>query len=525
MTSGDYFARRAKILTDRLFNRIEKEYVKALNELYSDAKHCCETEIRAFYQRLADGNGISFAEAQKLLNSDELSELKWTLGEYVKYGRLNSATGGLYEKQLKNASAKWHISRLEALKMQLRTNVADKTADSLTATVTDAVKLAYSEAYYRNAFEIQKGIGTGVTMSGIDMHRTEKLLVKPWTADGKTFSARIWRDRTQLVDTIEKELTRMVATGEAPDRAIKAISDRLKVSKANAGRLVMTESAYFASEAQKDCFKELGVEKYRVVAALDGNTCPVCGAMDGKVFDLDDYRPGSTAEPFHPRCRCCTAPFFEDMKGVGTRIARDVKTGEKFELPADTTYEQWKELQDGKYGKGTVDIERKEVYNEKADRKQFERFKALLGDKAPKSFEAFQQVKYGDGYTALKVQYADARIQDRIKTGKLNTTVQAGKQGKHLKGHNNFIEGRSYLTGNMDDAQKLIKKYAGKGEIRRDSKGKWTHKEFCTADKIIGCYVSPDGSDPIPTNRFCISYATGKDKGVHIVPAKPEKEK
>ena len=69
-----------------------------------------------------------------------------------------------------------------------------------------------------------------------------------------------------------------------------------------------------------------------------------------------------------------------------------------------------------------------------------------------------------------------------------------------------------------------IKKYAGKGEIRRDSKGKWTHKEFCTADKIIGYYVPPDGSEPIPTNRFSISYATGKDKGAHIVPVKPEKE-
>ena len=193
----------------------------------------------------------------------------------------------------------------------------------------------------------------------LDERRIEKLLSNPWTADDKTFSARIWKDRTQLVDTIEKELTRMVATGETPDKTIKAISDRLNVSKSNASRLVMTESAYFASEAQRDCFKELGVEKYKVVAALDGNTCPVCGAMDGKIFDIADYKPGSTAEPFHPRCRCCTSPYFEDTDNVGTRIARDVKTGEKFDLPADTTYEQWKEMQDSKYGKGTVDIERK----------------------------------------------------------------------------------------------------------------------------------------------------------------------
>ena len=356
---------------------------------------------------------MTYAEAQKLLESDELAELKWTVREYRKYGRLNSATGGLYEKQLKNASAKWHVSRLEALKMQLQTNAADKIADSLIGTVTDAVKIAYSEAYFHNAFEIQKGIGVGMTMQGIDERRIEKLLSNPWTADDKTFSARIWKDRTQLVDTIEKELTRMVATGETPDKTIKAISDRLNVSKSNAGRLVMTESAYFASEAQRDCFKELGVEKYKVVAALDGNTCPVCGAMDGKIFDIADYKPGSTAEPFHPRCRCCTSPYFEDTDNVGTRIARDVKTGEEFDLPADTTYEQWKKIQDSKYGEGTVDIERKKAYNEKADRQQFERYKTLLGNNSPKKFVDFQKLKYGEDWDAFKA-YSKS-----IKTGEL----------------------------------------------------------------------------------------------------------
>ena len=516
MKSSDYFARRTKMLTDKLLGGIGEEYRENLNDLYAEAKHYCETEIRAFYQKIADNNGISYAEAQKLLGSDELAELKWTVREYRKYGRLNSATGGLYEKQLKNASAKWHVSRLEALKMQLQTNAADKIADRLIGTVTDAVKFAYSEAYFHNAFEIQKGIGVGMTMQGIDERRIEKLLSNPWTADDKTFSARIWKDRTQLVDTIEKELTRMVATGETPDKTIKAISDRLNVSKSNAGRLVMTESAYFASEAQRDCFKELGVEKYKVVAALDGNTCPVCGAMDGKIFDIADYKPGSTAEPFHPRCRCCTSPYFEDTDNVGTRIARDVKTGEEFDLPADTTYEQWKEMQDSKYGKGTVDIERKKAYNEKADKQQFERYKALLGDKVPKSFEAFQQIKYGDGYAALKVQYANARIQDRIKTGKLNTTVQAGKQGKHLKGHNNFIEGRSYLNA-TEDAQALVSKYSGTGALARDASGKWAHKEVVKADHPIGFAVSQDDGAATETSTFTIHYSKN---GVHIVPKK-----
>ncbi len=74
----------------------------------------------------------------------------------------------------------------------------------------------------------------------------------------------------------------------------------------------------------------------------------------------------------------------------------------------------------------------------------------------------------------------------------------------------------------MNEAQELIKKYAGTGELRRDKKGKWTHKEFVTADHIIGYYVPQDGGKPIKTKRFSINYATGKDKGAHIVPAKED---
>ncbi len=43
----------------------------------------------------------------------------------------------------------------------------------------------------------------------------------------------------------------MLATGEAPDKAIAAISKRFNVSKQNAGRVVMTESAYFSAQPKK----------------------------------------------------------------------------------------------------------------------------------------------------------------------------------------------------------------------------------------------------------------------------------
>ena len=123
-----------------------------------------------------------------------------------------------------------------------------------------AARSAFTESYYHTAYELQRGLGVGWTMHGIDKRRLVKVLSRPWAADGKTFTARCWEKKENFMNVVSRELTRMIATGEAPDRAIAAIAQQMGVSKRNAVRIVMTESAYFASAAQKDCFNDLGVE-------------------------------------------------------------------------------------------------------------------------------------------------------------------------------------------------------------------------------------------------------------------------
>ena len=83
----------------------------------------------------------------------------------------------------------------------------------------------------------------------------------------------------------------------------------------------------------------LGVERYKIVASFDRDTCALCGALDGKVFGMPDYQEGLTAPPFHPWC--CTCPCFEDMEKLGERWARspDGTTGR---VPADMSFEEWK---------------------------------------------------------------------------------------------------------------------------------------------------------------------------------------
>ena len=346
-SNATYWAQRIKSMEEALLDQ-SYSYVENLEAQFSRAQAEIERQIAVWYQRFASNNEISLAEAKRLLNSDELAEFHWTVGEYIAYGKQN-AIDGMWMKQLENASARVHISRLEALKLQIQQQAEVLYANQLDS-VDAAARQIYEGSYYHTAFEVQKGLGVGWTTHAINEETIKKVLSRPWTADNQTFRDRCWTNKQSLVNSVNTQLTQMIIRGEAPDRAIAAISKQFEVSKSKAGRLVMTESAYFASAAQKDCYKELDVEQYQIVAALDHHTCDICGSLDGKVFKMSEYQEGLTAPPFHPWCRCCTAPYFADMEGLGERFARDTETGKGYKVPGDMTFEQWKAKQDELHG-------------------------------------------------------------------------------------------------------------------------------------------------------------------------------
>jgi SPP1 gp7 family putative phage head morphogenesis protein len=241
-------------------------------------------------------------------------------------------------KELENASARFHVSRLEALKIRTQ-NAAERAFGNELDQLDSMAARMYIDDYYHTAYEIQRGLGIGWDVAQIDQRKLDNLISKPWTTDKRTFSDRIWTSKTQLVDSLHKELTQMCVLGKSPDQAINAISKRMNVSKNQAGRLVMTESAYFASAAQKDCFNDLDVEKFEVVATLDSHTSDICQQMDGQVFDMKDFQAGVTAPPFHVWCRSCTCPWFEDNDD-GSRAARGAD-GQTYYVPANMKYQDW----------------------------------------------------------------------------------------------------------------------------------------------------------------------------------------
>ncbi len=341
MNNADYWKQRFEQLEDAQ-NALGEKTLGEIEKQYNDTLELLEARILLWYQRLADNNGISLATARAWLESSELREFRWTVKEYIKYGKEN-ALNQKWVKELENASAKYHISKLEALKIQTRQSLEAMYAKQ-GKTMQKAFSDIYRSGYYHTAYEIQHGINIGWDISSIDQPQIEKVLSKPWAADGYNFSERIWKNKNKLISEVHTSLVQNIQLGADPQKAINDIAAKMKTSKRNAGRLVMTEEAYFSSAAQKDCFVSLGVEEYEIVATLDSHTSKICRTLDKKHFPVKDYQAGVTAPPFHVYCRSTTAPYFDDEFDVpGERAARD-KDGNTYYIPADMNYREWEKM-------------------------------------------------------------------------------------------------------------------------------------------------------------------------------------
>lgn len=328
-----------------------------------------------------------------------------------------------------------------------------------------------------------------------------------------------------------------MATKDFLDKGINSIvyKDGKRVNIASYAEMCLrtaSQRATFLGEGKKR--DEYGI--HLVVVTAHANTCKICEPWQGKVL-IDDIFSHGTKEDgdyhllseavgkgfLHPNCRHTLATYFPGI----TRLPA-VQDGKKaiklYEAEQKQRYYERQLRKWKRFEVGTCDEESKEIAHSKVKelqnllRKHIEDNKQLRRNYNREEARAWLNIE-DDNIKAevLKQKALNAKIKETreyIKT-KQPLKIEVGKQGKHILGHNNYIEGRSYLTISLEEAQELINKYAGTGEIKTNSKGEWDKKETIKTNKEIGVNVSIlDGSEN-KTNSFKIHYSK---KGTHIVP-------
>ena len=106
-------------------------------------------------------------------------------------------------------------------------------------------------------------------------------------------------------------------------------------------------------------------------------------------------------------------------------------------------------------------------------------------------------------------------IEEAIRSGKVKKTINREKQLRHTKSHH--TEGRSYLDGDLEYAQRLVDELSGTGQPVIDRNGDWTYQERVVSKENAGIYVDDITKNETQTDKLMIVYSK---TGTHIYPRK-----
>ena len=252
-----------------------------------------------------------------------------------------------------------------------------------------------------------------------------------------------------------------------------------------------------AIEVNVDFHAKVGMAP-KIVRTAVGKACKWCRKLEG----IHDYHSLKNEDVFHRHDNCrCTVDYFP---GEGKK--QNVWTKQERKIAKNSAQRKKHQFEDIK------------ANNHKSDSAEYKKMIEVLDkENMPVSVAKFQDMKYNDSerYDELKLNYKDKKLQQEIRSGAYNLKIN-GQQNKHILGHHDYIEGRSYLLDGINP-QDLVYKYAGTGEIRRNRKGDWhRNQEKITVDDFIGVNIDIETGQLGYTRTFNIIYS--KEKGTHVVP-------
>jgi len=130
----------------------------------------------------------------------------------------------------------------------------------------------------------------------------------------KVLASRTYTEMKGITEAMSQQMSRVLVdgliAGQSPREVAKALNERVDaIGKARAFTLARTEIIRAHANGALDGLEELGVTEVGVAVewstAKDGRVCPMCAAMQGVVFTIEEARG---LIPAHAGCRCSPIP-------------------------------------------------------------------------------------------------------------------------------------------------------------------------------------------------------------------------
>ncbi len=329
-----------KDLQKRMAEREQELNDKATAELNAKVKRYYEQslekiqrDIEALYTRYAAENGLTMAEARRLIRGEEFRQWRMTLEEYVQAAKIDSEI----LKELNTLAMRSRISRIEALHARTLMEIADL-CEKLNKFEDAFQYRAYVANYYGTLYDIHREIGLNTPPIAVDSEQVKKAIQAPWS--GTSYKGIILNQGTELSRQLKQTVLTAIHRGVSTQKLSRDLSERMKIGYNKAVTLVRTELNHAFNRAALDSMQSAGLDHYRFVASFDHRTCPRCGGIDGLVFEVSESMPGENYPPMHPRCRCTVVATLGET--AGKRAAK--VDGKRIKVPADMTYSEWRKV-------------------------------------------------------------------------------------------------------------------------------------------------------------------------------------
>lgn len=374
-------------MTDRELEKLERRVAK----VYRQARDELQETINAYFDRFKKRDKEMKELVGTVQNGKEWTEQdykQWRLNQIARGKRFEDLRDKIAERMTKaNETAIAYVNDDTPSIYSLNRNYAAYTIEQVAGDVgftlwdEQTVKRLIAEEpdlmpYYPPEKAVKRGIDLAWGKKQITANITGGIL------QGKS----IW----EIARGLQRDIPEMNRTS-----AVRAARTAVTGAQ-NAGRM----DSYAAAQ-------KMGVSlKKEWLATLDGRTRHAHALLDGQKADVDKpfqvegreirYPGDPTAHPsLVYNCRCT---LIAAVDGVDTsdaqRRARDPETGESV-LISNMSYQEWEAWKKSENATAW-EIYMKKGKNLSSDRKQYEEYRKILGNKMPSRFADFQDMKYND---------------------------------------------------------------------------------------------------------------------------------
>lgn len=381
--------------------QVASEYV---SDIYSKASLYTQSKINGIFEKYRDGHGLSNADAKEMLDS-LLSDRDYNQIKRILENNPKTKQRKELLKKLDTPPYQYRIKRLENMQSQL-----DKLMNEVYKVEKDVSTDCYINsafnAYYRNVYNLQKGMKVAYQFDMLDPELIDSMLKSRWS--GKNYSNRIWDNTNALAESLKDEMLMGVLTNKTEKEMADTIMNKFAVGAYQTRRLIQTESAAMTAFADQQAFKDAGIEKEMFIAVHDSRTSQICQQHDRSIVEIAKAKVGVNVPPLHPNCRSHMIPYIEGVTDAMKKRQRNPVTNKDEVVDVSENYDQWLKRQQEEHGVDTVNSFMKKTKNASSDRKQYNQYINVLGSKLmPNSLTKFQKIKYDDKeqWNDLKYKY------------------------------------------------------------------------------------------------------------------------